>query len=143
MPKSADSSALNPSFSGYDPAFQLEMQRLHRLTVYARWFVVAVLWVFVAPLSLWALRGEIELWLEYFTWTAVRFTIAYNPLPAFGLSLCIGFTVTVLVWQSRNILRGISTRQVKRLEKQLHRIHQQGPSHPLWKWVCEESSFGD
>jgi hypothetical protein len=100
--------------------------------------VIGVLWVSVAPISLWGLRSEIDLWRDYFTWTAVRYGLAYNPLPTFGLALCIGMTVTVLIWQSRNIAFGISQRQTKRLERQLLSIRQQGKSHPLWKWVCEE-----
>ncbi|MBD2054860.1 hypothetical protein H6F88_02265 [Oculatella sp. FACHB-28] len=124
----------------YDPAFRRELERLHRLTVYGRWGTVCLLWLLLAPLSLWSLRSEFVLWMDYFTWTAVRYTIAYNPIQAFFLSLCIGITVAVLLWQSRNILWGISDRQTKRLEKQLLQIRQQGPSHPLWRWVTNERS---
>jgi hypothetical protein len=112
------------------------MRRLHQLTVCGRWLTVGALWLCVGSISLWALRPEVELWREYFTWAAVRYGLAYNPFPAFGLALCIGMTVTVLIWQSRNILFGISDRQAKRLEKQVLKIRQQGASHPLWKWVC-------
>lgn len=124
----------------HDPAFRRELERLHRLTVYGRWGTVCLLWLLLAPLSLWSLRSEFALWVDYFTWTAVRYAIAYNPIPAFCLSLCIGMTVAVLLWQSRNILWGISDRQAKRLEKQLLQIRQQGPSHPLWRWVMNEQS---
>ncbi|NJN57050.1 MAG: hypothetical protein HC879_05870 [Leptolyngbyaceae cyanobacterium SL_5_9] len=120
------------------PAFHQELERLHRLTVYGRWGTVCLLWLLLAPPSLWALRSEFALWIDYFTWTAVRYTIAYNPIPAFCLSLCIGMTVAVLLWQSRNILWGISDRQTKRLERQLLQIRQQGPSHPLWRWVIND-----
>ena len=122
-----------------DVTFQQQLQRLHTLTVTARWVVIGVLWVSLAPISLWGLRSEIDLWRDYFTWTAVRYGLAYNPLPTFGLALCIGMTVTVLIWQSRNIAFGISQRQTKRLEHQLLSIRQQGKSHPLWKWVCKET----
>jgi uncharacterized Tic20 family protein len=120
-----------------DPAFQQQVQRLHRLTVYSRWLLVALLWLFVAPLCLWALRSEIALWLDYFTWTAVRFTILYNRLPTLGLILCVAVTVAVLVWQSRTILWGLPTEHREYLEAQVLRIRRQGRSHPLWKWVCE------
>lgn len=122
----------------HDPVFKQQMQRLHNLTVYGRWFVVALLWICLAPLSMWGLRSEILLWRSYFTWTAVRFGLAYHPLSAFGLALCAGTTVAVLLWQSQTILFGLSQHQVKHLEKQLLRIRQQGESHPLWRWVCRE-----
>jgi hypothetical protein len=125
-------------FVEYDPVFKQQILRLHQLTVYARWIVVVAFWISIAPICLWSLRSEIALWLEHFTWTAVRFSLVYNPIPTLGLSLCLGTTVSVLLWQSHNILWGISDRQTQRLEKQLFKIHQQGISHPLWKWVCKE-----
>lgn len=136
MAQFQDSSSQSSS-ANYDPNFWQEMQRLHRLTVYGRWLTVVGLWLIIAPISLWSLRSEIELWRDYFTWAALRYGLAYNSLAAVGMAFCIGMTVAVLLWQSRNILFGISERQEKRLEKQLVRIHQQGPSHPLWKWVCQ------
>lgn len=123
-----------------DPAddihFQQQVQRLYRLTVYGRWLVVALLWVSVGLLSLWGLRSEIDLWVQNFTWVAVRYGLVYNRLPSLGLALCIGMTASVLVWQSRNILLGRPYPEQRRLEQQVRRIRQQGPSHPLWKWVC-------
>lgn len=119
-----------------DPVFKQQVQRLHHLKVYGRWLVVGLLWVTVAPLSLWGLRSEITLWLQYFTWVAVRYGLYYNPLPTLGLAFCIGMTVAVLIWQSRNILLGLPRQEQQRLEQQVCRIRQQGPSHPLWHWVC-------
>lgn len=119
-----------------DPVFQAQVQRLHQLTVYSRWLVVGLLWLLIAPLCLWVLRPEFALWHDYFTWTAVRYTIIYNRLPALGLIFCIGATVAVLIWQSRNILWGMPQDHVQYLEKQVCKIRQQGKSHPLWKWVC-------
>lgn len=124
--------------SAEDVAFRQARDRLHQLTVYARWTAVAMLWLCVAPISLWSLRSEIQLWQTYFTWTAVRFTIAYNPIPSVGLSLCIGATVSVLLWQSRNILFGFSSHHDRWLKQQLWKIRQQGTSHPLWRWVYQE-----
>ncbi|NJO39530.1 MAG: hypothetical protein HC769_12125 [Cyanobacteria bacterium CRU_2_1] len=118
-----------------DPVFQAQIQRLHHLTVYGRWSMIILLWICIAPISLWSLRSEIALWVDYFTWTAVRYTLIYNRLQAFGLSICIGMTIAVLIWQSRNILWGISTSQLRHLEKQVLKIRQQGKSHPLWQWV--------
>jgi len=121
-----------------DSIFQAEVQRLHELTVYGRWLVVGFLWLSVGALSLWGLRSEIALWLENFTWAAVRYGLVYNRLPAVGLGLCVGMTVAVLVWQSRNILLGLPRKEQQRLEQQVRRIRQQGRSHPLWRWVCRE-----
>ncbi|MGB3403728.1 MAG: hypothetical protein WBA77_13650 [Microcoleaceae cyanobacterium] len=117
-----------------------EIQRLHRLIVWGRWVVVILLWITVAPLSLRQLQPEIALWRSHFTWTAVRYGLAHHRLATVGLSLCIGLTTAVLVWQSRNILMGFPPEYQKRLEKQVRQIRQQGSSHPLWKWVIHHSS---
>jgi hypothetical protein len=117
--------------------FQQQVLRLHQLTVYSRWLLIGFLWLLIAPLCLWHLRSEIGLWLDYFTWTAVRYTIIYNRIASIGLSLCMAWTISVLLWQSRNILQGISAAERRSLEKQVLKIRQQGKSHPLWKWVCK------
>jgi hypothetical protein len=46
-------------------------------------------------------------------------------------------TISVIVWQSRNMLLGLPPKQQKRLEQQVQQIRQQGTSHPLWKWICQ------
>jgi hypothetical protein len=121
-----------------DITLQDQIVRLHRLTVYGRWSFVLFLWLTVAPLSLWGLRYPISLLREYFTWSAVRYGLAYHPISAIGLSLCIGMTVAVLIWQSRNILLGLPDKDKQRLARQVQRIRQQGRSHPLWQWICHE-----
>ncbi|NES18296.1 MAG: hypothetical protein F6K41_05035 [Symploca sp. SIO3E6] len=120
-----------------DPTFREQVQRLHELTVYARWLLVGILWITLGLLSLWGWRYEISLLRSHFTWAALRYGIVYNRLPALGLGICISMTVAVLVWQSRNILWGIPPTEQKRLEQQVRRICQQGASHPLWKWICK------
>lgn len=120
---------------GHDPSFPAVVQRLHRLTVYARWLVVLVLWLTVGPLSLWGLRDTFSLLQQYFTWAALRYGLAYHPFAAVGLALCVGMTLATLVWQSRNILFGLPKPERQRLEKQVLKIRQQGRSHPLWKWL--------
>ncbi len=119
-----------------DLSFAQEVQRLHQLQVYGRWFFVSFLWLTIAPVCLWNLRAEIVLWRQYFTWVAVRYGLFYHPLATLGLAFCIGVTTAVLVWQSRNVLLGLPQQEKQRLEKQVFRIRQQGPSHPLWRWVC-------
>lgn len=125
-----------------DQYFAQQVQKLHQLTVYGRWLFVSFLWLTIAPICLWNLRQEITLWREYFTWVAVRYGLFYHPLSTLGLAFCIGMTVAVLVWQSRNILVGLPQQEKQRLEKQVWQIRQQGPSHPLWKWVCNEVKTG-
>lgn len=120
-----------------DPIFKQQVQKLYQLIVYGRWLVVALLWLSVGSLSLWGLRSEIALLLQYFTWVAVRFGLYYNPLPTLGLTFCIVMTISVIVWHSRNILLGLPPQEQKRLEQQVHKIRQQGATHPLWKWICE------
>ncbi len=119
-----------------DPNFTQQVQKLHELTVYGRWFFVGCLWLTIAPFSLWNLRSEIALLQQYFTWVAVRYGLFYHPLSTLGLAVCIATTVSTLVWQSRNILLGLPQREQERLEKQVFRIRQQGQTHPLWKWIC-------
>lgn len=118
-----------------DPTLQTSVRRLHRLTVLGRWIVAIGLWLTIAPLSLWGLRDSISLLQQYFTWAAVRHGLARHPISAIGLGLCIGMTVSTLVWQSRNILFGFSNVEQKRLEARVLKIRDQGASHPLWKWI--------
>ncbi len=119
-----------------DPNFQIEVQRLHKLTVYGRWLTVIFLWLSVGSLSIWALRDEIALCIENFTWAAVRYGLYFHRWPTLGLGLSLGMTLGVLTWQGRNMARGLPMREKQRLEQLVCRIRQQGPSHPLWKWVC-------
>ncbi|MDB9313770.1 hypothetical protein PN462_11720, partial [Spirulina sp. CS-785/01] len=109
--------------------------RLHQLTVYTRWFFVFLCWLLFAPFALWSLREDIELMLDYFTWAALRYSLAFNPIAAFCLAFCIGLTTAVLIWQSRNIIWGISPQEQLRLQRQAQQILSQGKSHPLWRWV--------
>ncbi|MBW4510534.1 MAG: hypothetical protein KME64_29065 [Scytonematopsis contorta HA4267-MV1] len=118
-----------------DAVFEQQVEKLHQLQVYGRWLFVGLLWITLAPPSLWGLRNEFALWKQYFTWVAVRFGLIYNPLSTLGLAFCIGMTASVLVWQSRNILFGLPKIEKERLEKQVLRIRQQGASHPLWRLV--------
>jgi hypothetical protein len=117
-------------------SFAQQVQKLHQLQVYSRWLFVSFLWLSVAPVCLWDLRAEIALWQQYFTWVAVRYGLYYHSWATLGLSFCLGMTLAVLIWQSRNILFGLPQQEKQRLEQQVGRIRQQGPSHPLWRWVC-------
>lgn len=121
--------------SDLDPTFNAKVTRLYQLTVYGRWLLVGLMWITLGSLSVRGWRYELSLLRSHFTWAALRYGIIFNPSPAIGLTICIAMTVSVLVWQSRNVLLGIPRQEQKRLEQQVHRICQQGVSHPLWKWI--------
>lgn len=114
-----------------------EVFRLHQLTVVARWILVLLLWSTVGLFSLWRLRHNIDLAFEYFTWASVRYGLRYHYAAAIGLTFCVAMTFAVLLWQSRNILLGISQKEQEQLVARVHKIREQGASHPLWLWVCE------
>jgi len=120
-----------------DDELRQSVKRLHITMVKARWAIVVALWVLLLPPVLWMLRRDIRLMLDTFTWTAVRYALAFKPWVAVALSLCIGMTLGVLVWQSRNILYGLPEKEVKRLQKQAQQICERGDRHPLWRWVCK------
>jgi hypothetical protein len=120
----------------FDPELRRQVQKLHELTVYGRWLFVFCCWISLGSVGIWGLRQEISLWLEHFTWAALRYGLYYNRLSTFCLAWCIGVTASVLVWQSNNICWGIPLKQRRRLERQVKKIRASGPSHPLWRWVC-------
>ncbi len=122
-----------------DANFKKQVQRLHRLTVYGRWLIVVLCWGSLGNYGLWGLKTEIKLWQAHFTWTAVRYGLAYNLLPSTCLFFCIALTTSVLVWQSRNILYGIPSKEKQQLEKQVQKINLTGPRHLLWRFVVKES----
>ncbi len=123
-----------------DPQLKAEIGRLHKLTVYGRWLFVLFLWLTVGVLSFIGLRSSIDLWLEYFTWAAFRAAFRYNALATAGLGLCLGTTLAVLLWQSRNILFGLPKQERSRLKQRVMKIRQQGTGHPLWKLVCKNDA---
>ncbi len=129
----------SPPSADLDPQFEQAIQRLHQWMLWGRWIVVLILWLSIAPLSVYALRSEVSLWLDYFTWAALRYGLAFNPVPTLGLALCLASLLSALLWQSQHALLGISDRERQRLLRRVQRIHQQGPSHPLWRWTFGET----
>jgi hypothetical protein len=128
-----------PPINPPDLSFTQQIERLHLITVYGRWLFAACCWLIISPFCLWDMRSEIALLHQYFTWVSLRYALIYHPFSTLGLSFCIAVTTSVLVWQSRNILLGLPHGEKQRLEKQVLRIRQQGSSHPLWKWVCQQN----
>ncbi len=113
----------------------LDIRRLHQLTIYARWAFVLGLWLTVGAFSLWQLRFRIQILMDYFTWSAVKYGLAYHIVSAFGLALCLGVTASVSTWHLRNLLLGLPKPEKDRLQQQAIRIRQQGSTHPLWRWL--------
>jgi hypothetical protein len=140
MPRLEDSSE-DPS--DFDSQLQQQVYRLHQITVYSRWAFVAFLWLVIAPLCLWHLRSEFALWLDYFTWTAVRYTIIFNRVASIALVLCVAWTVSTIVWQIRHKGWGMSREERRLLERRVLRIRKRGQGHPLWRWVVKGNSPGE
>jgi hypothetical protein len=120
-----------------DPIFKNQIDNLYRLNVYTRWVVIGLLWLTVGAYSLWELRYPISLLQEDFTWAAVKYGLIFQPVPAFGLFLCIGMMMGTLVWQSRNLIWGLPKKERQQLMQQVCQIRKQGSSHPLWKLVIK------
>ncbi|MDX1976641.1 MAG: hypothetical protein SFT94_03125 [Pseudanabaenaceae cyanobacterium bins.68] len=118
--------------------FQRQILRLHQVQTWGRWLFNLSLWLTLGTLSIWSLQQDIALWLEYFTWAAVRVSLQHNRLAFFGLGFCVANTLATLVWQSWHILCGFSGAERASLSQQIQKISQQGEKHPLWRWVIAE-----
>lgn len=121
--------------SKFQSNFQQKVTRLHQLTVYARWLFVLVSWLTLGVYAIWNLKEEISLWFDYFTWAAVYYGFHFNFIPTLCLAFCVGITISVLVWQSRNLIWGLPEVEKRRLEKRAEKILASGAKHPLWKWI--------
>ncbi|MEM8719403.1 MAG: hypothetical protein AAGE84_08845 [Cyanobacteria bacterium P01_G01_bin.39] len=115
--------------------FERKVAKLHRLTVYGRWLFVLVSWFTLGLYALWHLKDEIALWFDYFTWAAVYYTFHFNFVPTLCLAFCVGITISVLIWQSRNIISGLPADEQRDLARRVKRIEAQGKKHPLWRWI--------
>lgn len=125
------------SHGGSDRLLPHQMQRLYWLWVWQRWRTAILLWLTLGLGGLWGLRHEMALWLHRFTWTAVRYGLAFNRLAAIALATCIGVTTVILMGQSRHILQGLPGADQQRLYETVLTIRHQGRSHPLWAWVID------
>lgn len=111
------------------------IQRLFKLYLYGHWFLVAIVWLILAPWAIWQLQDDITLIHEYFTWVAVRSSLAFHLIPVYCLFFCFYMTVSILIRHSTYILKGLSPKEQLRLENQVKKIQATGPKHPLWKWI--------
>lgn len=114
------------------PPSDSALERLRSLVLRRWWWRTLILWITVGSLSLWALRHEFATLGQHFTWTALRYGLAYNRLAAIGLGLCVGLTVALLVGESRHILFGLSEAERQRLHKLQQQIDHRGKQHSLW-----------
>jgi len=115
-----------------------QVQRLLQVQIWLRWTVVLLLWATLGAYCLWRLRHDLAMWLEYFTWAAVRVSLQSNRLTFIGIGLCVGMTLSTLLWQSWHILWGISQREYRDLTQQVCQIQTKGSEHPLWRWIFQE-----
>ena len=118
-----------------DPNFAKKVRKFYQLTIYFRWILVIFSWLTFGIYGIWGLRSEINLWLEHFTWAAVRYGLAFNLIPTICLAFSVGLTVSVLVWQSRNILWGLPPKEKFDLERRVEKILAKGKRHFLYKWL--------
>lgn len=123
------------SSCSHDAQLLAQMEQLHRVFVVGRWLLVVILWSVLGIASAWALRHEFAMVTHRFTWAAIRYGLAFNIWATLGLSICIGPTVALLVWQTRNLLWGLPKLETVRLQKYVVKIRDQGPKHPLWGYI--------
>jgi hypothetical protein len=115
--------------------FEQKVNRLYQLSIYGRWLVAIFSWLTLGVYAIWSLRQEIALGLDYFTWAAVYYGLHFNFLPTLCLAFCIGTTMSVLLWQSRNLIWGLPEIEQRQLARQVEKIMARGAKHPLWKWI--------
>jgi hypothetical protein len=114
---------------------QRQMCRLYQRQIRHQWLLVAWAAILCLPPSLWALRNEIALLWEHFTWTGLRYGLAYHLWASFGLIAPLSLLIGLMIRQARDRLFGLPLREQQRLARQLHKIESQGESHPLWRWI--------
>lgn len=95
------------------------------------------IWIVIGLPSLWTLRLALRRLWEFFTWNGLKYSLLYQPTAGLGLCLCIGVTVSTMLWQSYYEVFGLSPKFRRKLEAQVARIRQSGPQHWLWRWVVE------
>ena len=119
----------------FESDFQHKVAKLHQLNIYTRWIFILFCWLTLGVYALWNLKEEIALCFDYFTWAAVYYGLHFNFLPTLCLAFFVATTLSVLVWQSRNLIWGLPSQEQRELEKRVERILAQGKKHPLWKWI--------
>jgi hypothetical protein len=114
-------------------ARQRRLLRLHQWQRRSQWLLVGLIALLCIPPSLWSLRYELALLSEYFTWTGLRYGLAYHPWASLGLLVPLGLILGLLIRQVRDRLWGVPCRELRRLERLMAKIQAQGTRHPLWQ----------
>jgi hypothetical protein len=123
----------SPALESLQPPLRQAVIRLHAWEQRRRWILVALLWLLVVPFCLWLLRARISLLLEYFTWSGLRYGLAFNQVAAMGLLATLLLTLTS-VWSRWFYSHyGLAATEVRRLERLALRIQARGEGHPLWR----------
>lgn len=112
-----------------------KVEKYYKIIIYRQWLIVLILWLTLGIFAIWDLREEINLWQEYFTWSALRYALAYHRISTLCLSICIGLPLGLLIRQSKEILWGISAQEKYRLKQEVEKICDQGKTHPLYKFL--------
>lgn len=95
--------------------------RLYRFQERQRWLLIVLLWLIVIPVCLGVFQRQIGLLLTHFTWSGVRYSLAYQPFAAVGLLTTLGLTLNGLLYQSWCLLFGLPKRERARLRQQSRR----------------------
>ncbi|MBJ7899833.1 MAG: hypothetical protein GC158_07925 [Cyanobacteria bacterium RI_101] len=98
------------------------LQRLYRQKLRRRWLFVGLCWFCLAPWALWQFREDFLLLEDHFTFTAVRYGLAFRLVPAFSLFFCVGITGSTLFWQSCHLLWGLSPQERRRWRLQARKL---------------------
>ncbi len=122
---------LRQAFDSVEPRLRRAVVRLYWYRQRQRWRTILLLWLVLVPLCLWGLREMLGLLTDYFTWSAIRYGLAYHPLPAIGLLSTMILTTTRSLAMAWSRLIGPSQRQVRQMEAIAQQIQNQGKTHPL------------
>ncbi len=115
-----------------------EAERLHQLYRRILYSGLGIVWVVVGLPCLWMLRLEIRRMIEFFTWASLKYALFYKPQwPSIGVLFCIGFTLYVMISQSRYELFGLMPSERDLLEIQVNWIRRLPPDHPLRRQVID------
>lgn len=93
------------------------LKKFYRRQIYLKWLIVAGCWSILLPIIIWGLRTEIELLKDYFTWTALRYSLAFNLPYTLLLVICLWLALRTLFWQIKNALFGLSPQDKYYLKK--------------------------
>lgn len=122
----------SPALQRLQPDLRQAVLRLHSWEQRRRWLIISLFWLVLLPLCLAMLRYHLGLLFEYFTWSGLRYGLAFNPIPAAGIMATVLLTLSSLLSQWFYRHYGLTAPEVYRLEKRARRIRAKGERYPLW-----------